>query len=395
MIKTNLQQLKIALVYDRVNKFGGAERVLLALHDMFPDAPLYTSVYDPKSASWAKVFPKVITSFLQRFPVVKNYHELFGWLMPIAFETFDFKDYDIVISITSEAAKGIITGTKTMHVCYCLTPTRYLWSGYDEYFKGVTFKSITKPIVNYLRWWDKVAAQRPDKIIAISTEVQKRIKKYYARDSEIMFPPVDLQHRKKSLLRGPRSESANRDFFDDAYYLYVGRLVKYKKVDLMVDTFNDLGLPLVVVGTGSEAYSLEHRAYSNIKFLGQITDEELAGIYQGAKAFLMPQEEDFGIASVEAQSFGVPVIAYNEGGARDTVVDGKTGVLFNNQTKESLINAIKKFDILSFNRRYLTHNAKNFSKREFKRKLQGSLIRAYLLWRRRDKTLAIFNRKNS
>lgn len=356
MIETKQKSQKVAIVYDRVNKFGGAERVLLALHEMFPDSPLYTSVYSKENAKWADVFPKIHTSFLQNIPYAKKHNELFGWLMPLAFESFDFKNYDLVISVTSEAAKGIITNTNTKHICYMLTPTRYLWSGYDEYFKNSVLKFISKPIISYLKWWDKVAAQRPDEIIAISTEVQKRIKKYYGRDSELVFPPVDLK-----LINLNSNQNGE-------YYLYVGRLVKYKKVDLLIDTFNDLNLPLVIVGTGPEEKKLKRKAKNNIKFLGQIPDSELDKIYSKAKAFLMPQFEDFGITAVEAQSYGVPVIAYNKGGAMDTAVDGKTGVLFNDQTKQSLIGAVKKFDTISFNSRYLITNAKRFSKDLFKEK---------------------------
>ena len=357
MIETKLQKLKIAIVYDRVNKFGGAERLLLVLHEMFPEAPLYTSVYDEEKAPWAKVFPKIYTSFLQNVPFAKNNHELFGWLMPIAFEGFDFKNYDLVISVTSEAAKGIITGTNTVHICYLLTPTRYLWSGYEYYFKNLPFRLLSGPVVSYLKWWDKVASQRPDKIIAISTEVKNRIKKYYNRESEIIFPPVKLT-RHPLLVTGKQG-----------YYLYVGRLVKYKKVDLLVDTFNELGLPLVIVGVGSESYSLKLNAKSNIKFIGKISDGELSKIYLDAKGFLMPQEEDFGITAVEAQSFGVPVIAYKNGGALDTVIEGKTGIFFHEQTKESLKQAITKFDRISFDRRYLRTNAKRFGKERFKKEL--------------------------
>src|SRR3990167_10742564 len=180
--------MKVAVVYDRVNKWGGAERVLLALHEMFPDAPLYTSVYDERNAPWAKVFPRVYTSFLQKFPFAKSNHEFLALLMPLAFELFNFDEYDLVISVTSEAAKGIITKPETLHICYMLTPTRYLWSHYDLYFKNPILRFISKPAVNYLRNWDKIAAQRPDKIIAISTEVQRRIKKYYGRESDIVFP---------------------------------------------------------------------------------------------------------------------------------------------------------------------------------------------------------------
>jgi len=181
--------MKVAIVYDRVNKWGGAERVLLALHEMFPKAPLYTSVYDKKNAKWANVFPKIYTSFLQHIPFAKSNHELFAVLMPLAFESFNFDKYDLVISVTSEFAKGIITKQSTLHVCYCLTPTRYLWSGYEDYFRNKIFKILTKSIIIYLKEWDKMAAKRPDVMVAISSEVRNRIKKYYNRDSEIIFPP--------------------------------------------------------------------------------------------------------------------------------------------------------------------------------------------------------------
>lgn len=184
--------MKVAIVYDRVNKWGGAERVLLVLHEMFPDAPLYTSVYDEKRAPWTKVFPQVYSSFLQKIPFAKGNHEFLAPLMPIAFEQFDFGKYDLVISVTSESAKGIITRPGTFHLCYCLTPTRYLWSGYEEYFKNPILRFISKPVISYLKSWDKIAASRPDKIIAISTEVQKRIKKYYGRESEIIYPPCEI-----------------------------------------------------------------------------------------------------------------------------------------------------------------------------------------------------------
>lgn len=184
--------MKVAIVYDRVNKWGGAERVLLTLHKMFPKAPLYTSVYDAKNAKWAKVFPKIYTSFLQKIPFAKSNHELLAPFMPFVFSRFNFDNYDLVISVTSEAAKGIITRPETLHVCYCLTPTRYLWSHYSLYFKNPFLKFLSKPVINYLRKLDKVSAQRPDIMIAISTEVQKRIKKYYDRDSEIIFPPCTI-----------------------------------------------------------------------------------------------------------------------------------------------------------------------------------------------------------
>ena len=300
---------KVAIVYDRVNKWGGAERVLLALHEMFPSAPLYTSVYDVNGAPWAKVFPEIRTSFLQKFPFAKSNHEFLAPLMPIAFESFDFSGFDIVISVTSEAAKGIKTKPGTLHVCYCLTPTRYLWSHHNEYFKGASFKGVTKSIVKYLRRWDKIAAYRPDVIIGISSEVQNRIKKYYKRDSAVVFPPTNT-----SLLY-------SNEVKPKKYYLLVSRLdFGYKKVELAIEAFNRLGKPLVIVGTGREEVRLKRMAVKNIKFAGRVSEEELIKYYQGAKALIMPQEEDFGIVSVEAQSHGVPVIAFKKGGAIDTVI---------------------------------------------------------------------------
>jgi glycosyltransferase involved in cell wall biosynthesis len=350
--------MKTALVYDRVNKWGGAERVLLALHEIFPEAPLYTSVYDSKRASWASVFPEIKTSFLQKFPFAKSNHEFLGTLMPLAFESFDFSDFDLVISITSEAAKGIITKPGTIHICYLLTSTRYLWSHNDEYFKGTTFKAIAKPFVDYLRKWDKIAANRPDKIIAISTEVKNRIEKYYNRKSNIIFPPVNT-----SIQYNIEVDSCKK------YYLLVSRLVKYKKVDLAIKAFNNLGYPLIVVGTGREEHRLKSKSKKNIKFVGKVSDKELAGYYKYAKALIMPQEEDFGIVSVEAQIFGVPVIAYKKGGVLDTVIPGKTGFLFDSQTVDSLEDSVKLFEINgdTIKSKDCKNNAKRFSKERFKK----------------------------
>lgn len=382
-------QLKTAIVYDRVNKWGGAERVLLTLHEMFPEAPLYTSVYDEKNAEWAKVFPKIYTSFLQKFSFIKNKHELLGWIMPLVFEQFNFDEYDLVISVTSESAKGIITKPNTHHVCYCLTPTRYLWSGYNEYFQNKLLMFLTKPIINYLKSWDRIAGNRPDKIIAISTEVQKRIKKYYDRDSEIIFPPSSNLDRKNSFLRV--SSKTSHSFLlnpDSKYFLVVSRLVKYKKVDIAIKVFNKLNLPLVIVGVGSGEKYLKSIANKNIKFVGKVSDEELFSYYKQAKALIMSQDEDFGIVAVEAQSFGIPVIAYKSGGAIDTVIDERSGIFFDKQTEESLTLAVEKFGKMKFNKVELQNNAKRFSKSEFERQLQRSLVCINPSWWGRNTPLA-------
>lgn len=352
--ETRTDNIKVALVYDRVNKWGGAERVLLALHEIFPKAPLYTSVYDIKKAPWAKVFPEVRTSFLQKFPFTKNNHEFLAIFMPLAFASFDLKEFDVVISVTSEAAKGVKINRGQVHICYCLTPTRYLWSHYDEYFKGQAFKAIAGPAIRYLKKWDKIVAKKPDIFIAISSEVKNRIQKYYKRDSVVIFPPVNISVNRSGDLK-------------KKYYLIVSRLVKYKKVDLVVNAFNDLGYPLVVIGDGWQKWKLKLMARKNIKFVSSVTEKKLSKYYEEAKALIMPQEEDFGIVALEAQSYGVPVIAYKAGGAMDTVIHGKTGILFDNQDVDGLTTAIKKFEKTVFKQKHLTTNAKRFSKKRFQK----------------------------
>lgn len=376
--------MKTAIVYDRVNKWGGAERVLLALHEMFPQAPLYTSVYDPKNAPWAEVFPLVNTSFLNKFAFLRNKHQILSLLMPIAFESFNFDDYDLVITVTSEYAKGIITKPQTKHICYCLTPTRYLWSGYDTYFKGFPFKGLTKPIVSYLRNYDRTIAQRPDMMIAISTEVKNRIKKYYNRDCEIIYPPVCKIKNQKSKFKSTskKSKLLGQNKFKELkdYYLIVSRLVPYKRVDLAIEAFIKLGLPLVVVGTGSEEkkYKFKYRFNKNIIFCGFVEENDLPVLYKNAKAFIMPQEEDFGITAVEAQTFGCPVIAYGKGGAIDSVIPGETGVFFDKQTKDELIGAVRNFLKLSFSREKIIDNGLRFDTHIFKREFANAVKIMYI-----------------
>lgn len=346
--------MKVALVYDRVNKWGGAERVLLALHELFPQAPLYTSLYSPVGAPWAKVFPSVNPSFLQKLPGIKTRHELVPYLMPLAFESFDFNEFDLVVSVTSESGKGILTGPHTKHICYCLTPTRYLWSSYDDYFHSEIKKTLVKPLITYLRRWDRVAAARPDKIVAISTEVQERIKRYYDRDSTIIYPPVELAKFKYKKVK-------RKNFF-----LLVSRLVPYKKVDLAVQAFNRLKLPLVIVGTGSEENRLKKLANANIFFMGSVPDLELSELYLSCRALIFPQNEDFGLVAVEAQACGAPVIAYAKGGAKDTVIEGNTGLFFQKQTVDDLVKTIKNFSQLTFDSKIIATHAKKFSKERFK-----------------------------
>jgi len=350
--------MKVALVYDRVNKWGGAERILLALHKIFPDAPLYTSVYNPKKASWADTF--VVTSFLKNVP-----HELFAALMPISFETFSFDVYDLVISVTSEAAKGIITKPHTKHLCICLTPTRYLWSGYDEYFKQYPLRVITKPLIWYLRTWDQIASSRPDQVIAISEEVKRRIKKYYNRDAHVIYPPIMISHVKREKKKGE-------------YFLVVSRLSRfttYKRVDLAVAAATKLSLPLKVIGDGDKTY-FKKNAGPTVEFVGKVSDEKLTEYYQHAKALIFPGIEDFGLVMAEAQSFGVPVIAFRGGGALEIIKEGETGIFFEKQDIASLIHALENFDESHYNSEVCMQNAQQFSLNKFQK---GILEATHLL----------------
>lgn len=352
--------MKIALVYDRINKWGGAEQILLTLHEVFPNATLYTSVLDFKNASWAKVFKNIKTSFLQKIPWARSRHEYLGTFMPMVFESFDFSGFDLVISVTSEAAKGILVKPPTKHISIILTPTRYLWSGYNIYFRNPILRFVSYPFVNYLKKWDIIASKRPDKLVAISKEVQKRISKFYKRESEVIFPPVDL-----SMLALLKKQNINKK----DYYLLVSRLVPYKKVDIAIKAFNKSGKKLIIVGGGTLERKLKKISKKNIEFLGIVNLETLAKLYQEAKALIMPQEEDFGIVSIESQFFNTPVIVYSKGGSLDTVINGKTGIFFQKQTVDSLMSAVKEFEKHEFLEKDLMQNSKKFSKDVFKEKI--------------------------
>lgn len=352
--------MKVAIVYDRVNKWGGAERVLLALHELFPEAPLYTSVYYKKGAKWAKVF-KVKTSFLQKFPLASRYHELYPALMPAVFESFTFDKYDLVISVTSESAKGIIVGPKTLHICYCLTPTRYLWSGYEDYFQNQLLRIVSKPVIFYLRYWDKIAAKKPDIFIAISHEVKERIKTYYKRDSLVIYPPLTLASSSKE-------KTANR-YGKNSYFLVVSRLIPFKKIDIVIQACTTLKIPLKIVGIGSHETELRALAGDTVEFLGNLTDKDLMKYYKGCYGVIIPAHEDFGLVALEAQSFGKPVLAYKAGGSLETVIPGKTGDFFYPLTEKALSKKLREFQKKYFSPKECIKQAKRFTKEQFKKQL--------------------------
>jgi len=338
--------MKLCFVYDRINKIGGAERILTALHHAYPQAPFYTAVYNSKTAPWAKDF-KVKPSFLNHFPLAKTHHELYPWLTPLAFESFDFSKYDVVVSITSAEAKAVLTSPSTLHLCYCLTPTRYLWSHAKQYQQTPGLGRFFRLIKLNLQKTDMINSSRPDQYLAISKTVQQRIKKYYHQDSLVIYPPIDVN---KFSYKKP-----------DNYFLLVSRLVKYKQVDLAIKAFNNLNLPLIIVGTGRQEASLKKLAQANINFVGQVSEIELANYYSHCKALIMPQEEDFGLVSLEAQASGKPVIAFKVGGAEETVIENKTGLFFNQPTVDSLVAVVKQFNSRRWDKNLIQSHAEQFN----------------------------------
>lgn len=355
--------MKIALVYDWIHTFGGAERVLLALHDLFPEAPLFTAIHNPQDTAWADCF-RIKSSFLNSVPLSKTHHELFPLLTPIAFENFDFSNFDIIISVTSSDAKGIITKPKTLHICYMLTPTRYLWSHENSYFSNKLFKFLAIQGINYLKNWDLVAKTRPDYIIAISKTVQARIKSYYNRESEVIYPPVSLPFAKSLKQRGKSD-----------YFLVVSRLVPYKRIDLAIQACAKLNLPLVIIGEGRAKTKLEKYTGKTTSFVSNLTDAALIGYYQNCRAVIMTAEEDFGIVSVEAQAAGKPVIALGQGGASETVRDGRTGILFDKQDVKSLIEALIRFNKTHFSSKECFKNSQLFTEKMFKEQFMKKFLR--------------------
>jgi len=359
--------MKVALVYDRVNKFGGAERLLLSLHRIFPSAPIFTLVHDPLTSDWAKSIT-VVPTFLNQIPFLRQWHEWLSPVAPLAFETLNLSSYDVVISITSGDAKSVITKPHQLHICYCLTPSRYFWSGGGDYADDIKFKLIPSFLKEYFKYVDLVTSVRPDQYLSISNEVKNRVKIYYKRNSLVIHPPIEDKFYTKEFI-----SLDNRD-----YFLVVSRLVPYKKVDLAIVAFNKLKLPLVIVGTGTEMKKYHKLASPNITFVGSVDDRRLTQYYRHAKAVIFPQVEDFGLVPLEAQACGTPVIAYAKGGALETVVHQKTGYLFKEQTVESLVLAINEFQKISFSPKICQENANRFNYSLFSQKFSGEINH---LWR--------------
>ncbi len=369
--------MRVALVHDYLVQYGGAERVLEALCELFPMAPIYTLVYDEKLFASRLGGRKIYTSFLQNLPLSKTHHRAFPVLMPMAIESFDLSSYDIVISDSNSYAKGVVTGPETLHICYCHTPMRYAWDNYYSYAEGFSFSSVIKKIIplamNYIRLWDKISASRPEKFIANSNFVKRRIKKYYQENAEVVYPPVDMF------------------FYDDEkeikkenYFLIVGRLIPYKRFDLVIEAFNILKLPLKIIGEGPECKKLKSMAGENIEFLGWLPDSEVRNYYARAKAFVFPQEEDFGIVALEAMASGTPLIAYRGGGALESVQEGINGVFFGSQNVGSMVRAIEKFQHTKFDRNIIKSSIQKFEKRLFQDKIKEIVEREWGEFRKRQ-----------
>lgn len=355
--------MKLAIVCDWLTNLGGSERTVLALHHTYPEAPIYTSVYNPKALPQFKD-ADVRTSFLQRWPLAHK-HQLFPTLRTRAFESFDLSAYDVVISATAAEAKGVITRPQTLHIGYIYTPVRYYWSKYHQYLREPGFgwldplvRLIAPPIISKMRQWDYVAAQRPEVMVGISTAVAERINKYYQRPAKVLFPPVDIERFKL--------EDKLRQGF-----VTVARLTAYKKIDLAVKACKELDLPLTVIGNGPELKNLQDLAGAKTTFITTASDEVVSSKLAESEAFLFPGEEDFGITILEAQACGTPVIAYAAGGALDTVVEGKTGLFFQEQTVNSLISAIKKLSQVKFDPVALRAHAAKFSAPAFSQQFRA------------------------
>jgi len=353
---------KVAIVYDWVDKWGGVERVLLHLHSLLPDADFYTSAVDPIGAAWAQKI-QMNRSFIQSIPLFfRRKRASILPFYPFAFESMDFGAYDTVISITSAFAKGIITRPNTRHICYLLTPPRYLWSHTDEYLSP-TMKILAAPLLSHLKQWDKKAAMRPDKYISISQTVANRAAVIYGVSSDVLFPPFDTVYWDKQ-----KNESKKNRYTipKTPYFLWVGRMEQYKKVELVCDVARQSpSRTFVFVGTGGLEAQLRRSAPKNCLFMGLISDEQLSLLYTYAQALIMPQNEDFGYVSLEAQYHGCPVIAYQSGGAIETVQAGVTGLFFKQQSTSSLIAVLESFDQISYNLRRSTVVQKNELLRRF------------------------------
>lgn len=354
--------MKVALVHDYLTQDGGAERVLRVFQELFPDAPTFVLFHYPSTPNLLLQEKNIRTTFLQYLPFIKHHYQWYLPLMPFATERHNIQNFDVVISSTSAFAKGIITGPGTLHISYCHTPTRYLWTDTHSYIQELNYpwivKAVLPSVISRLRLWDQMSAQRVDHFIANSEIVRERIQKFYRRDARVIYPPIDIS----AYSPAPHPED---------YFLTGGRIVSYKKFDLVVQAFNRLGLPLKIFGTGTEEASLRALALSNIEFLGRVEDEKLKELYRNAIAFINPQVEDFGLTAIESMASGRPVIAFAEGGALETVKEQVNGLFFYEQSWEAIADAVLHFDHTRFVPEEVRASVEKFDVLQFKKQFQN------------------------
>lgn len=364
------RKLKVAIVCDWLTNMGGAERVVYELHKLYPDAPIYTSQYDPNPKLWYGwnwlEDADIRTTWLQHLP--KGLRKFLPILRALTFPRLNLSDYDLVLSSSGAEAKSIRTGPHTLHICYCHSPTQYYWNRYDEYLAHPGFPKGTNWLARYalkllvapLRRWDRNASHRPDLMIANSTHTQEMIRKYYRRESFVIFPPVDIDRFK---LRGTPPTRHG--------FVTAGRQTPYKRIDLAIAACNELKVPLVVIGNGPEHKKLEKLANRNITFLTAVSEEDIARHFQSSLAFIFPTNvEDFGVTAVEAMAAGTPVIAYKKGGPADYVIPNKTGLFFEKQTVASLVKAIESFNPNRFDAQKIADYSESFSSANFAKRIK-------------------------
>jgi len=370
-----LENNKTALVHYWLTGMRGGEKVVESICNVFPDIDIFTLVYNRDKISELINNHKVFTSFVQKLPFAKKKYQTYLPFMPVAIEQFDLSDYDIVISSESGIAKGVLTRPETCHFCYCHTPMRYLWNMYFDYLKnervGFFKRKFIEIFFNYLRVWDLATASRVDYFISNSNNVRKRILKYYRRESDVIYPPVDVEDM---IFRVKKED----------YFLVVSQLVSYKRIDIAVKAFNELKKELVIIGEGSEYKKLKKMANSNIKFMGWQEPDNLKRYYAEAKAFIFPGEEDFGITPVEAQAGGTPVIGFGRGGLLETVIDGETGMFFHRQDGKDLAAAVENFESKSsmFDPYRIRENSLKFGRERFEKDLKKFIEEKYEEYRK-------------
>jgi glycosyltransferase involved in cell wall biosynthesis len=355
--------VKIAIVHDFLNQYGGAERTVEALHEAFPDAPIFTTFFCPEDLPPVFARMDVRTSFMQRMPGLRKHFKKYLLLYPLAVRSWDLSGYDVILSSSSAFAKGGRVPPGALHVCYCYTPMRFAWdpAGYlSRERMSWMLRAALAPALALLRWWDLRTSAGVHHFIAISTHIRDRIRRVYGRDAEVIYPPVDVD----AVPFAPRQGD---------YLLVVSRLNAYKRIDLAVDACTRLGLPLVVAGDGPSREVLQGSAGPSVRFVGRVSDAERGRLLAECRAFIFPGEEDFGIAPVEAMAAGKPVVAFGAGGALETVVDGVTGLFFREPTVSSLSDALRRLEDVRFDPATLRTRAATFSKEIFQRRIRSAV----------------------